>query len=353
VIVRSSRAIRALVPLVAAGLTLTACGGGSSPSASPSDSTAVDSSAPTPAPQPTTWPLTGLPAPDNASVTNHPVYIAKIDNTGASDPQYGIGEADLVTQELVEGGITRLAVFFYSQLPDKAGPIRSMRLTDIGVAKPLNAQLVTSGAAPVTLAGLKQAHVTYIDMNNPNVRRVSDGTHDTLHSVQADISKLGASAGQKKAARPQDFFDFGTDADYQGTGKATTVNTKIGNAPGSDDEWKYTGGKYVLQDGYMDSTSVYKPDTIITCVVQTTIAPYKDPAGNPVPVSHFEGKGAATIFHDGKVEKGTWTKDGVDGTVHFKAKDGTELKVPAGHTWLALVPAGGQSVSAGSVTWSK
>jgi hypothetical protein len=29
------------------------------------------------------------------------------------------------------------------------------------------------------------------------------------------------------------------------------------------------------------------------------------------------------------------------------------VKIPAGHVWLALVPKGGQSVSAGSVTWHK
>lgn len=347
--------IRALVPLVAAGLTLSACGSSNTSAPAPASSTSASSSAPsaTGTPLPTTWPLTGLDAPDGASVQKHPVYIAKIDNTAASQPQYGIGDADMVTQELVEGGITRLAVFFYSKLPQKAGPIRSMRLTDIGVAKPLGARLVTSGAAPVTIHGLTKAGIKWIDMANPAVKRVLDGTHDTLHSVQANIAMLGKTSVQKKPARPQDFFDWGTDADYQGKGKATTVNTKISNAAGSDDLWKYTGGKYVLQDGYMDPASVFSPDTIITCTVKTTIAPYKDPAGNPVPVSHFEGSGKATIFHDGKVEQATWSKKGVDGLPHFKAKNGSTLKIPAGHVWLALVPAGGTYVQAGSVTWSK
>jgi len=347
--------LRAVVPLVAAGLTLSACGGGGNASAPApaSGSSAAPATSPSGTPQPTTWPLTGLSAPNGSSITKHPVYIAKIDNTAASQPQYGIGDADMVTQELVEGGITRLAVFFYSKLPNKAGPIRSMRLTDIGVAKPLGARLVTSGAAPVTIHGLSQAGVKWIDMSNPFVKRVLDGTHDTLHSVQADIAKLGASSIQKKPERPQDFFDWGTDSDYKGTGAATSVETKIGNSEGSDDLWKYSGGSYVLQNSYMDKGSVFSPNTIIACTVKTTIAPYKDPAGNPVPVSHFEGSGKVVIFHDGKVEKGTWIKKGVDGLPHFKAKNGSELKIPAGHVWLALVPAGGTYVSAGSVTWGK
>lgn len=352
---RSTRTlVRAIVPLALASTVLAGCGGGGEKESSGASSTPAASASGSPAPKvPSTWPLTGLPAPDGAAKTKHSVYIAKIDNTYASKPQYGIGQADLVTQELVEGGITRLAVFFYSKLPDKAGPIRSMRLTDIGVAKPLDAKLVTSGAAPATFDGLAKAGVKFIDMNNANVQRISDGTHDSLHSVQADLAGLAKSSQQKAAVRPQDFFDWGTNADFKGQGRATTVNTRISNQSGSNDVWKYTAGKYVLQDSYMDPASTFNPDTVIALKVQTSLAPYRDPAGNPVPVTHFEGKGKAWIFHQGKVQPVTWEKDGVEGLPTFAAKDGSAVKIPAGHVWLALVPEGGDSVQAGSISWTK
>ena len=57
------------------------------------------------------WPLTGLPA--KGTTPKHPVMIVKIDNTESSSPQLGLSKADLITEELVEGGSTRLAVFFY------------------------------------------------------------------------------------------------------------------------------------------------------------------------------------------------------------------------------------------------
>ncbi|MCA1984181.1 DUF3048 domain-containing protein [Nocardioides nematodiphilus] len=345
--------VRAIVPLALASVVLTGCGGGSKDSSSGDSTPTGGSSAPAAPAVPSTWPLTGLSAPDGAAETKHSVYIAKIDNTYASKPQYGIGQADLVTQELVEGGITRLAVFFYSKLPEKAGPIRSMRLTDIGVAKPLGAKLVTSGAAPVTLQGLAKAGVKFIDMNNDNVKRVLDGSHDTLHSVQANLTGLAKSSQQKTATRPQDFFEWGKDADFKGKGPATTVNTRISNQSGSDDIWKYTAGKYVLANSYMDPASTYNPDTVIALTVKTSLAPYRDPAGNPVPVTHFEGKGKGWIFHGGTFLPVTWTKDGVEGLPTFTAKDGSPVKVPAGHVWLALVPQGGDAVQAGSVTWSK
>ena len=75
------------------------------------------------------WPLTGSPV--NGPTPKHPVIVTKIDNTASSQPQLGLKSADLVTEELVEGGMTRLAVFFYRHLPKVAGPVRSMRASDI------------------------------------------------------------------------------------------------------------------------------------------------------------------------------------------------------------------------------
>ena len=75
------------------------------------------------------------------------MLVTKIDNTDNSQPQVGLDKADLVTEELVEGGMTRLAVFFYRHLPKVAGPVRSMRASDIGIVKPAHGVIVASGAA--------------------------------------------------------------------------------------------------------------------------------------------------------------------------------------------------------------
>ena len=79
-------------------------------------------------------------------------------------PQVGLSDADLVTEELVEGGITRLAVSYYQTIPENVGPVRSMRATDIGIVQPLKATLVASGGAPPSRptgsgeAGIRRHH---------------------------------------------------------------------------------------------------------------------------------------------------------------------------------------------------
>jgi hypothetical protein len=313
---------------LAASLVLVGCGsdGGSTGSEG-----SADPSASTPA-APETWPLTGLEVPAGRSPES-PAYIVKIDNTSKSAPQVGLGAADLVVEELVEGGSTRLATFFQSRLPQQVGPVRSMRLTDIGIAKPLGAEIVTSGAAPQTLDGLARAGVKFADMNNPAVRRVSDGVHSSLYSVMADLRQLAKQG--KQHSRPVDYLPFGEAADFPAGKPATFVDAKMSAARTS--RWELMGKKYVLQNGYMPDGDVFKADTVIVCMVRTSTANYTDPAGNPVPISHFEGKGRAVIFHNGQAVDATWKKPEVGDTVTFTTKAG-EVTVPAGRTWLHLVP---------------
>ena len=93
-------------------------------------------------------PLTGLPDPTRVTKRRAALTI-KIDNTPEAHPQSGIQLADIVTEEIVEGGITRLAATFNSRLPTLVGPIRSVRRTDREVVSSLGGIFVCSGGAGV------------------------------------------------------------------------------------------------------------------------------------------------------------------------------------------------------------
>ena len=49
------------------------------------------------------------------------------------------------------------------------------------------------------------------------------------------------------------------------------------------------------------------------------------------------------LFSDGRMVKATWNKNGLDGPISLTTKQG-DLKVPAGHTWIELVPVDGGNV---------
>jgi len=76
-------------------------------------------------------PLTGVEL--GSTVVSGPSVAVKIDNTSSGRPQVGIASADIVYEELVEGGVTRYLAVFHTTIPDEVGPVRSGRPQDAGI----------------------------------------------------------------------------------------------------------------------------------------------------------------------------------------------------------------------------
>jgi hypothetical protein len=331
---RANRPLQALVALaVIASLVLAGCGGKDD-----DDKKADDR----PTSQPTeggtelaaVWPLTGLPAP--AETPDHPVMVVKIDNSEASDPQIGLGKADMVVEELVEGGITRLAAMFYSDLPNRAGPVRSARASDIGVVTPTHAVLIASGMAPPTVARLNAAKVRYFTMGAPGVVRDPDGTHDYLHSVFVDLPKLAKSL-KKEAVVPASYLPWGQETDFAGGQPASAFNVQFSRATTTSWRFDPQSKKYVNTNSYAGQGDQFKPDSVLVLRVREGDAGYLDPAGSHVPETLFFGKGQLMLFHNGQVTRGTWSKEKRDSPLVLTTAAGS-MKVPAGHVWIELAP---------------
>ena len=280
------------------------------------------------------WPLTGLPAKGMAP--SHPVMVVKIDNTGSSSPQLGLGKADLVTEELVEGGSTRLAVFYYQHLPKRVGPVRSMRATDIGIVKPAEAVLVASGGAPPTVRRIQDAKIKTFTEGATGYSR--DSGRRAPYNLFMDLGKLATKVKAKHA--PDNYLPWGADDDFPKGQPASGLSAVF--SAGHTTSWKFEGGKYTDQNSFAADGDRFRPDTVLVLRVKVGDAGYRDPAGNPVPETKFTGKGRAMVFHDGRVVRGTWDKK-LDSTISLRTKSG-QLRLPPGHTWIELVPSEGGDV---------
>ncbi len=332
------RLTTSLAALVAASLLLAGCGGGDEEEppaeAAPSEPTSSETSEP---PEPTYWPLTGLERTEDAPA--HPVIVTKVDNTSSSAPQVGLGSADMVVEELVEGGYTRLAAFYYSKVPADIGPVRSMRASDIGIV-PEGATVVTSGAAPITIKRINGAGIPWITEGAAGVYR--ENTRSAPYNL---FARLGDIAKRLKAEdEPPAYLPWGTEDDLPKGAKATTLTADFG---AHSTTWAFQKGTYVNTDSYAAQGDQFPADSVLVLRVRIGDAGYKDPAGSPVPETKFEGEGVALLFHGGRVVKGTWTKDGLTGAIELTTKGG-ELTVPAGHVWVELVPAAN-----GNLTFAK
>jgi hypothetical protein len=340
--VRSTRALAALsAALVASGLALAGCGGDEpdpqaaalAPVAEQPNGKQAD---------PDTWPLTGEEVGDGESAQqNYPVLVLKMDNTSSSSPQVGLGSADLVVEELVEGGMTRLAAFYYSSIPDEAGPVRSMRASDIGIVSPVDADMVTSGAASVTISRISDAGIDFHPEGSAGLYRNS--SRYAPYNLFADLGEVAAAAKQKQA-RPADYLPWGDADDLPAGQPATKISASFGSRVTN---WVFRDGGYVNDNSYAAAGDRFPADTVLALKVPVGDAGYRDPAGNAVPETQFVGKGEALLFHDGRLVRGTWSKDSLKAPLDLTTKAG-DLVVPAGRVWIELVPR-----DSGGVTFAK
>ena len=328
-----------LSALTATGLLLSACGG-SSDSSEPAPQAVVGGQTVA-----QFWPLTGLKVSSNKTAElDHPVLVAKMDNTESSQPQVGLSKADLVVEELVEGGLTRLAAFYYSEIPGNVGPIRSMRASDIDVVSPVHAPMVTSGAAPKTISRIQAAHIPFYGEGAKGMYRSSD--RHSPYNLLVHLNTVADTAKTKKPATPPDYLTWGTDKDLPKGVKATSITAQFSGGHGT--QWQFTNGTYHNTNSNAPAGDQFPATNVLVLRVREGDAGYLDPAGNHVPETLLTGKGAAMLFHNGKMVKATWHKGKVaTSPITLTTKKGN-LKVPAGHTWIELVP-----INGGNVTFTK
>ncbi|WP_183095126.1 DUF3048 domain-containing protein, partial [Nocardioides stalactiti] len=294
--------------------------------------------------EPATWPLTGLPVDGGSAEQDHPVLVLKMDNTEASAPQLGLSHADLVVEELVEGGITRLAAFYYSDVPGDVGPVRSMRASDIGIVSPVDGVMVTSGGAAQTVERILDAGIKIFNEGSPGFYRES--SRSAPYNLFTDLAKVSKAAEDGKDARPDDYLPWGTEGELPAGKPAGTLTADFGS---HSTTWAFQNGTYVNQNTHAAAGDEFPADSVLVLRVDVGDAGYLDPAGNPVPETIFEGGGNALLFHAGKVVEGSWAKDDLGSALELTTADG-ELKVPAGRVWIELVPVDAKN---GSVTYGK
>jgi hypothetical protein len=315
--------MRHIAAVAASVLLLASCSKGEDPNAAP---TAVPGRV---------SPLTGTA---QETPPNNPAYLVKIENTAGGEPQYGLNKADLVVEELVEGGLTRLAAFFYSNLPTKVGHVRSMRTTDIGLSQPLNATVVATGAASDTYDQMKESKTVAFTEDHGAPGFSSDPEKERPYNRMLNLQKLNES---NKAFVPKtNYFAWGA-GPAAGDVTKTVTSAEVQFSEGSTTGWTFAGGKWGRTNERAAAGEAYKADTLIVIFARVAEAGYNDAAGNPVPETVVKGTGRAVVFTGGKATEATWSKTKSESTMSFKTQSGKTLGIKPGHVFLELVPRGG------------
>ena len=304
---------------------------------------AVAKSAP-PAPVvPVTWPLTGI-AVDQ--VAKRPALAVKIENPKEVRPQTGLDQADIVWEEVVEGGITRLVALFQSVVPGVVGPIRSVRPMDPGIVGPLHGIIAFSGGQAGFVNALKAAGVQTISQDAGNAGFYRTKAQRAPHNVFGTPTTFWAQADAGHEAPPAAPFSFARHAEQATaavSGKpAAGVQITMSGYSHPGWTWDPASGTWLRTESGSAATAASGARLAVTNVITMRVvlvdSGTRDPAGNVVPETQLIGSGEALVATGGKTIPATWKKDATTGPLTLTGADGQAVKLAPGKTWVELVP---------------
>ena len=344
---------RSLAVLAAGGviLALAACGSDATPKDPTTSTQGADIGATKTAPPapvvPATWPLTGVAASD---IQSRPALAVKIENDPSVRPQTGLDQADMVWEELVEGGITRFVAVFNSVVPDKVGPVRSVRPMDAGITAPLHGLIAFSGGQAGFVNEVAASGVQIISMDRGSAGFARVKGHPAPHNVFGTPTTFWSQADSSHQAPPGTQFVFARAADQasavvSGTPLATLATTfSTGFHPNWT--WSAADGGFLRSEGTTPSTNPagarLKATNVVALRVKTRNTGTVDPAGTPVLESLMVDSGDGVLATGGKQIAVKWSKASTgEPIVLTSAADGSVLTLAPGNTWIELVPPNG------------
>jgi len=294
-------------------------------------------------PKPAIWPLTGEDAPSAEDITKRPLSV-KIENLRPARPQTGLVAADVVYETKVEGGITRFNAIFQSNVPEKVGPVRSARLSDIYIVPQYDGLFCFSGAhvsvrnkvAANKLADLSQGHAPA-----PYER---SGARSAPHNLYMKTAKAYTAAKNKGYRVTTDnaglqfleASDVTTDAVTEITIPFSAYQTT---------KWKFRDGMYYRSNGgdkHIDTITGKQIDADNVVVMWCKYTDAKRAShGSTTWEIAMSGQGRVSVFRNGNRYDGTWNAD-KSSPPKFMDANGAPIKLNPGRTWFEVIPLDGK-----------
>lgn len=273
---------------------------------------------------------------------NGSVLVVKIDDTTQAHPQIGLEDADIVYIEQVEGGLTRLAAVFSSVIPQRVGPVRSARISDIDIVRQFGrVAFAYSGAQKKLLPVIADANLQDLgaQRQSPLIFTTDPNRIQPYAMVlRADLlmQKIKEKKYQIDSAKSVG-FSFGPLP--QG---GTVTNKVVMHWPAAtySATWSIKDSRWLLSHNnttnFADSGFVLGPSTLVIQMVSITPSEYKDKVGGVTPFSQTVGTGKAYVLRNGQRFITTWSRPSADSGTSFTFADGATMNFDPGQIWIAL-----------------
>jgi len=267
-----------------------------------------------------------------------PALAVKIDNVSVARPQEGINQADVVYEELVEAGLTRLVAVFQTTGARSVGPIRSARTSDPplleGFDRPLFAY---SGANRGTRRAVAASQLTDIGYDTASSLYWRSTSRRAPHNLFSATDRLWGKYPERDEI-PTAPFAFRTVLDelHPSAEPVAGVFVDFGHAE-IDYAWNGEGWERTHNgEAHSDSDGVRVAPSNV--VIQFTTYGTSS-ADSRSPEAQTIGSGEVWVFTDGHVVRGRWERPDPSRPATLVA-DGRPIRLTPGRTWVALARPG-------------
>ncbi|CAB4940966.1 unannotated protein [freshwater metagenome] len=314
---------------MAGSLVFAACGGGGKDEAS----TTSTSKRTTTTTAPVLAPLTGLPDPSGASETRAALNV-KVSNAPEARPQSGLDQADVVWEEVVEGGITRFLAMFQSNSPSAIGPVRSVRLTDPGIVWPVGGIFAFSGGAKYALDGINKAPVVLVDESRAGPAMYRDRSRQAPHNLYGKGDALFAKGGTP--VPPPALFTYAS-AVHSRSGALPITAARVGfnGSFAVDWSWDSASRSWLRNAGGRPFMAASGKQIRATNVVVMSVS-YRGGVGSMGAEGVLTGEGKVLVLTDGVAIEGRWLRSSVSQVTRFVDLKGAVIPLTAGNTWVEM-----------------
>ena len=342
---RVSRRTVALAALVTASALLIGC---TAPAAEPANDARAS---PSPSPEyvssfvepvvPAIAPLTGeLIEPGSLAQS---ALAAKIDNHPRARPQVGLDRADVVFEELVEGGLTRYIGVWHSDVPAEVGPIRSIRPMDPDIISPLGGIVAYSGGQQrfVDLMRATRVYNAIHGQADTNAVMYRGSNAPAPHNVIVRAPELIGL--YPDIAAPAQQFAFAADAASATAAKEGqpigSMSMTFGSLATPSWAWDAASGSWLrsMTGGAPDTAaSGARLSAVNIVVMRVPVDIVQD-----IPTTQMIGSGEAWVSSGGKIVPAIWSKPDQNTPPRLVDAQGVAVRLAPGATWVELVPTAG------------
>ena len=296
-------------------------------------------------PPPARYPLTGLLVEDELRA-ERPALVVKIDNAPKARPQAGLEAADVVFEEVVEGGVTRFLAVFHSTDAHLLGPVRSVRPIDPAIVTPLKGLFAYSGGAPKFQALIRQAPVHDVGFDLVPDAYHRDRSRPSPSNMFTSTALLYAQA-DGEAPPPPLFMYLEGGEDFGGTGVLPAIGLSVVLGPRTTADWTWDGSRWLRMTNGTPHVTAAGPqlgfDNVVIAFTVYRETGDVDVSGATVPEADIVGSGEAWVLSAGELVRGRWSKSSDGEPMELVDGAGKALKLTAGRTWVSFAPVGAAS----------